>query len=57
MDLTMGWDSPRHDHRLEAGRRLDQQRPLVPVGSPPCTAFSQRQSLSPASENKEIALK
>ena len=56
MGLTTGWDFTRRDHRLEAERRLDQQKPLVLIGSPPCTAFSQLQSLSPASDNKKKTL-
>ena len=57
MDLTTGRDFSRRDHQLQAEKRLDQQKPFVLIGSPPCTAFSQLQSLSPASENKEKALK
>ena len=53
MDLTTGWDFTRQDHQMEAERRIDEQKPLVLIGSPPCTAFSQLQSLSPASESKE----
>ena len=56
MDLTTGWDFTRQDHRREAERRIDEQKPLVLIGSPPCTAFSQLQSLSPASDRKEITL-
>ena len=56
MDLTTGWDFTRQDHRAEAERRIDQQKPMVLIGSPPCTAFSQLQSLSPASDKKECTL-
>ena len=34
MDITTGWDFNRRDHRLGAERRLDQQNPLVLIGSP-----------------------
>ena len=57
MDLTTGWDFTRQDHRLEAEKRVDEQKPLVLIGSPPCTAFSQLQSMSPASANKENTLR
>ena len=52
MALTTGWDFARRGHQLEAERLMDQQEPLVLIGSPPCTAFSQLQSLSPASEHE-----
>ena len=52
MDLTTGWGFTRQGHRLEAERRLGQQKPFVLIGSPTCTAFSQLQSLCSASESK-----
>ena len=57
MDLTTGWGFSRRGHQLQADRRLDQQKPLVLIGRPSCTASSQLQSLSPAIENKENTLK
>ena len=57
MDLTTGWDFTRRGHQLKAERLLDQQKPFVLIGSPPCTAFTQLQSQSPASENKGDASK
>ena len=51
--LRQGGASPEWGHRQEAEQRLDQQKPLVLIGSPPCAAFSQLQSLGPDSENKE----
>ena len=56
MGLTTGWDFTRREHRVEVDRRFDQEKHLVLIGSPPCTAFSQLQSLSPASKNKEKTL-
>ena len=53
MDLTTGWDFNRPSHRRAAERYVDQKKPLVIIGSPPCTPFSQLQAFSPASENKE----
>ena len=56
MDLTTGWDFTRRGHQREAERLVDQQEPLVLFGSPPCTASSQLQSLSLASESKERSM-
>ena len=53
MDLTTGWDFNIESHRSEAERYIDENKPLVVIGSPPCTPFSQLQAFSPASENKE----
>ena len=57
IDLTTGWGASRRDHQREADRLLDQQQPFILIGSPPCTALSQLQSLRPDRENKEKALK
>ena len=52
MDLTTGWDFNIPEHRQTAEQYVDQEKPLVLIGSPPCVAFSQLQSLTPESENK-----
>ena len=52
MDLTTGWDFNIPEHRHQAERYVNQEKPLVLIGSPPCVAFSQLQSLTPESENK-----
>ena len=53
MDLTMCWDFNLESHRNRAEKYIDVSKPLVVIGSPPCTPFSQLQAFSPASENKE----
>ena len=53
MDLTTGWDFNLESHRDRAEKYIDDNKPLVAIGSPPCTPFSQLQAFSPASENKE----
>ena len=53
VELTAGWDFEGQDHRLQGERRLGQQEPFVLIGSPPCPASRQLQSLSSASENTE----
>ena len=40
MDLTTGWDFNKEEDRLRAERIVDEQEPLVLIGSPPCVAFS-----------------
>ena len=56
-DLTTGWDFNRQDHREEAEKYLDEDKPTVLIGSPPCTPFSQLQSLNPRTEKSERKLK
>ena len=51
MDLTTGWDFNIPEHRHRAEQYVDQEKPLVLIGSPPCVAFSQLQSLAPELEN------
>jgi len=57
MDLTTGWDFTKEEDRAKAEKCLDDQKPLVLIGSPPCVAFSQLQSLIPDSqrEAKQLA--
>ena len=47
MDLTTGWDFNLESHRKAAEEYVDREKPLAIIGSPPCTPFSQLQSLSP----------
>ena len=46
-DLTTGWDFSQARQRDEARHYVEKQKPLVVIGSPPCTPFSQLQSLNP----------
>ena len=52
-DLTNGWDFTIEDHRKKAEEYIDNEKPLVLIGSPPCTPFSQLQSLNPRAKNSE----
>ena len=52
MDLTTGWDFNLESHRRQAEAYVDEQKPLVLIGSPPCVAFSQLQALIPDSQRK-----
>ena len=52
MGLTTGWGFTREVDRREAEGYIDKENPLVLIGSPPCTAFSQLQALIPDSERK-----
>ena len=52
MDLTTGWDFNKEEDRIKAEKRVDEQKPLVRIGSPPCVAFSQLQTLIPDSQRK-----
>ena len=45
MDLTTRWDFNLESHRRQAEAYVDEQKPLVLIGSPPCVAFSQLQAL------------
>ena len=56
MDLTTGWDFNSEEDCKRAEDYIDEHEPLVLIGSPPCVAFSQLQSLSPASDNKAATL-
>ena len=56
MDLTTGWDFTKEADRTQAEEYLDKEKPLVLIGSPPCTAFSQLQALIPDSQRKERQL-
>ena len=56
MDLTTGWDFNKKEDRERAERYVDDVKPLVLIGSPPCVAFSQLQTLIPDSERKKRQL-
>ena len=55
--MTNGWDFTRQDHRDRAEKYIDEEKPLVLIGSPPCTPFSQPQTLNPKTEKSERKLK
>ena len=52
MDLTTGWDFNLAEHRRQAEEYVDNERPFVLIGSPPCVAFSQLQTFVKESERK-----
>ena len=54
--LTTGWDFNKDEDRVKAEERVETQKPLVLIGSPPCVAFSQLQTLIPDSERKRRQL-
>ena len=56
MDLTTGWDFNLESHKRAAESYRVKEKPLAVIGSPPCTPFSQLQTLSPPSENKRRSL-
>ena len=56
MDLTTGWDFTKAEHRDRAEKYVDERKPLVLIGSPPCVAFSQLQTMVPDSERKRLHL-
>ena len=45
MDLTTGWDFNIAEHRKQAEEYVDKEKPLVLIGSPPCVARGQLQTL------------
>ena len=52
VDLTTGWNFNLAEDRRRAENYVDAEKPLVLIGSPPCVAFSQLQSLIPDSDRK-----
>ena len=56
-DLRCGWDLNRSDHRACVWRYLEQERPLLIVGSPERRAFSALQSLTSGSPNYRATLR
>ena len=53
LDLTNGWDFTRRYHQERAEKYIEVEKPLVLIGSPPCTPFSQLQSLNPVTEKSK----
>ena len=56
MDLTTGWGFNLKSHQELAEQYIDEHKPLVVIGSPPCTPFSQPQRFSPDSKNEREKL-
>ena len=55
MDLRTGWDLYRSDHRAAVIKYIEQEKPRVVIGSPPCTMFPSLQhfnSCSPESQRR-----
>jgi len=52
MDLTTGWDFTKEEDQAKAEKYVDDKKPLVLIGGPPCVAFSQLQTLIPDSDRK-----
>ena len=48
MDLQNGWDFDQSSHRRLATERIMKEKPVLLIGSPPCTYFSMLQELSKA---------
>ena len=57
MDLTTGWGFNKKEDRDKAEEYIDRTKPLFLIGSPPCVAFSQLQSLTADSERKREQLR
>ena len=53
MDLTTGWDFRRKEDRQRAEQYIQEQRPLLLIGSPMCTMFSSLQRFAPWNEGKQ----
>ena len=56
-DLSTGWDFRLQSHRDAAIKHVRDEKPLVVIGSPPCTPFSQLQTLNPDTAEKRARLK
>ncbi len=56
MGLTTGWDFNLRSHQEMLEQYIDDHKPLVVIGSPPCTPFSQLQTFRPDSRNKREKL-
>ena len=52
MDLTNGYDFDEIEDQKRAGKATCESRPLVAIGSPPCTYFSMLQELNIATHGK-----
>ncbi|MDA8584152.1 hypothetical protein N9L68_07945 [bacterium] len=53
MDLTTGWDFNLEADRKAAEEYVEKEKPLLLIGSPMCTMFSQLQTLTPWTQAKE----
>ena len=53
IDLTIGWHFDLGSHRRKAVEEIRTDKPLVVIGSPPCTEFSQLQTLNAATQSAE----
>ena len=53
MDLLTGWNFDRKEDRQAAEEHLDRDQPLLLIGSPMCTMFSNLQNMSEWNEKKE----
>ena len=53
-DLTEGWDFRIGNHRKAALRYQDEHKPVVLIGSPPCTPFSQLQTMNPRDDKSTL---
>ena len=55
-DLTTGWDFTKRSHRELAEKYQGERKPLVLIGSPPCTPFSQLQILNPDTDKSRAKI-
>ena len=53
MDLSTGWDFDRGEDRRQAVKHIKEENPMVVIGSPPCTVFSQLQTMSMHTQNTQ----
>ena len=51
MDLAAGWDLDREEDRKR--KTIDEEKPFLLIGSPPCTFFSNMQELNKAKFKNE----
>ena len=51
MDLSTGWDFDRGEDRRQAVKHIKEEKPMVVIGSPPCTVFSQLQTMNMHTQN------
>ena len=54
MDLQNGWDFDKSDHRRLATERIIKEKPILLIGSPPCTYFSMLQELSKSVQKDHV---
>lgn len=56
-DLTHGWDFNKVEHQEAAKTYQENHKPRVLIGSPPCTPFSQLQTLNPETDRSREKLR